>query len=95
MRVEFHPAALAETEEAQAWYQELSLIAAAGFLRELSVAVQRAAAAPERYPAGPSATRRVVLDRYPFTAFYRPTSDGVLIVAVAHQRRRPNYWKSR
>ena len=96
MHVDFHPAALAESEEAQTWYAERSLIAAASFLRELSVAVRRAAEAPRRYPSGQRQTRRVVLDhRYPFTVFYRPTDDGVMVVAVAHQRRRPNYWKSR
>ncbi len=95
MRVDFHPAALSEAEEAQAWYAERSLIAAASFLRELSVAVRRAAEAPRRYPSGPAATRRVVLDRYPFTVVYRPTDDGIMVIAVAHQRRRPNYWKSR
>lgn len=42
-----------------------------------------------------AATHRLVLDRYPFTVFYRPTDDGVMVIAVAHQRRRPNYWKSR
>ena len=42
MHVDFHPAALAESEEAQTWYAERSLIAAASFLRELSVAVRRA-----------------------------------------------------
>lgn len=71
MGVEFHPAALSEAEEAQAWYAERSLIAAASFLRELSVAVQRAAEAPRCYPSGPAGTRRVVLDRYPFTTGQR------------------------
>ena len=78
MHVEFHPAALAESEEAQTWYAERSLIAAASFLRELSVAVQRAAEAPRRYPSGPAATRRVVLDRYPFTRASRRDSARIL-----------------
>ena len=32
MRVESHPAAQAESEDAQTWYEERSLLAAAGFL---------------------------------------------------------------
>jgi plasmid stabilization system protein ParE len=41
MNVEFHPAALREAEDAQAWYEERSVLAASAFLRELSVAIQR------------------------------------------------------
>ncbi|NUR54747.1 MAG: type II toxin-antitoxin system RelE/ParE family toxin [Acidobacteria bacterium] len=51
MRVRFHPAAAAEIERAQAWYEERSVFAAAGFLQELTRAIQRIRLAPERYPA--------------------------------------------
>jgi hypothetical protein len=27
--------------------------------------------------------------------FYAPHPDAIVIVAVAHQRRRPNYWQDR
>jgi len=94
MRVEFHPAAQAEAEDAQAWYEQWSLIAAAGFLRELSDADRRAANSPERYPK--SAAELVVpcsvVSRSPF---YRIQSDVLLVVAVAHQKRRPGYWQAR
>jgi toxin ParE1/3/4 len=95
MRVEFHPEAQAEAENAQIWYEERSLIAAASFLRELSDAVRRAAENPDRYPTFVAGIHRVVLDRFPFTVFYRVKADTLLVVAVAHQKRRPGYWKSR
>ena len=95
MRVEFYPAAQAEAEDAQEWYEERSLLAAAGFLRELSDAIRRAVEAPDRYPPADSGTRRVSLDRFPFTVFYRIQADVLLVVAVAHQKRRPGYWAAR
>jgi plasmid stabilization system protein ParE len=95
MNVEFHPAALQEAEDAQAWYEERSLLAASAFLRELSVAVQRIGETPNRYPAAEAGTRRILLDRFPFTVYYRATPDTVSIVAVAHQKRRPGYWARR
>lgn len=95
MNVEFHPAALREAEDAQAWYAERSLIAAFAFLRELSVAVQRIRQTPHRYPAAEAGTRRILLDRFPFTIYYRVKSETLNIVAVAHQKRRPGYWSSR
>jgi hypothetical protein len=42
MRAEFHPAASVEVEDAQAWYEELSPVAASAFLRELSAAINTA-----------------------------------------------------
>jgi plasmid stabilization system protein ParE len=95
MRVSFHPAAAAEVERAQAWYEERSVLAAAGFLQELSRAVQRVRAAPERYPAAEHGTRRILLDQYPFSAFYLVRPEEAFIVAVAHHRRRPGYWAAR
>jgi plasmid stabilization system protein ParE len=36
-----------------------------------------------------------LLRRYPFSVVYRVESARILIVAVAHGRRRPGHWKSR
>ena len=95
MHVDFHPAALREVEDAQAWYEERSLLAASAFLRELSTVMQRIRQTPHRYPAAEAGTRRVLLDRFPFTIYYRVRSDSINIVAVAHQKRRPGYWSER
>jgi toxin ParE1/3/4 len=95
MQVDFHPAALREVESAQAWYEARSLLAASAFLRELSIAVQRIQQAPYRYPVADGGTRRILLDRFPFTIYYREKADTLNIVAVAHQKRRPGYWSTR
>ena len=95
MHVDFHPAALREVEDAQAWYEERSLFAASAFLRELSIAIQRIRQTPHRYPAAEAGTHRILLDRFPFTNYYRVKSDALNIVAVAHQKRRPGYWSGR
>jgi toxin ParE1/3/4 len=95
MLVSFHPRARDEVEEAQAWYEERSLFAAAGFLQELSRAVRHIQEAPDRYPIALHGTRRVVLERFPFNVFYRLSVNEVVIVAVAHQKRRPDYWADR
>jgi plasmid stabilization system protein ParE len=95
MRVSFHPRARDEVEEAQAWYEERSLLAAAGFLHEISVAVRRIGEAPHRYPAAMHGTRRVVLERFPFSIHYRVNENDIVVVAVAHQKRRPGYWAGR
>ena len=95
MPVSFHPAAAAEVERAQAWYEERSVFAAAGFLQELTRAVQRIRSAPERYPPENHGTRRILLDPYPFSIVYLIRGDEVVIIAVAHHKRRPGYWADR
>jgi len=39
--------------------------------------------------------RRVLLQRFPFAVVYQVEPELILIVAVAHQRRRPGYWRDR
>lgn len=40
-------------------------------------------------------TRRVLVPRFPFQIVYHLREDEIVIVAVAHLRRRPGYWKDR
>jgi plasmid stabilization system protein ParE len=39
--------------------------------------------------------RRLVLTRFPYFLIYSFTTDLLRVVAVAHARRRPGYWRSR
>lgn len=92
----WHPEAIADAEKARDWYAERSAMAARGFLLELSDAVAAVVEAPERWPLGPSGTRRYpLLGRYPFTLVYSLRGERVEIVAVAYHKRRPEFWLSR
>jgi plasmid stabilization system protein ParE len=95
MGASFHPEAQVELEEAQAWYEQRSPLAAAGFLDEISLAIRRMSDGPFRYPIAVHGTRRMVLTRFPFIIYYRASDGGIVIVAVAHQSRKPGYWVSR
>lgn len=39
--------------------------------------------------------RRVLVRRFPFSVIYFSESGQIVVVAVAHQSRRPEYWKGR
>lgn len=39
--------------------------------------------------------RRLPMARFPYSIVYSIEPDAVWILAVAHQRRRPDYWKDR
>ena len=40
-------------------------------------------------------TRRVLLTRFPYQVVYRLRPDEIVVVAIAHLKRRPEYWTDR
>jgi toxin ParE1/3/4 len=93
--VEFHPLAADEAEAAERWYRERNETAAARFRRELDSAVDRIAERPEAGAPYLESSRRILLHRFPFFIVYRFRQARIEIVAVAHARRRPGYWRER
>ncbi|MGB5443212.1 MAG: type II toxin-antitoxin system RelE/ParE family toxin [Gammaproteobacteria bacterium] len=93
--IRFSPEALAEAEAAQQWYVERSLPAGKAFLEELTHAVERVTESPEQWPRYIGGTHRYVFHRFPFSLVYRQMGNEIVIVAVAHGKRKPGYWKAR
>ncbi len=93
--LELHPEAVEEARAARLWYAERSPAAAEAFVGELEAALDRILADPDRFPAYLHGTRRCLLHRFPYVIVYRPTETTVRVVAVAHGRRKPGYWKTR
>ena len=78
-----------------AWYRERSGGVAELFLSELEAAVEAVTAAPRRWPFFDQACRHYPLRRFPYLLIYRERTRAVEVLAVAHGRRRPGYWRSR
>lgn len=100
MKVRIDPEAEAETREAAGWYEQRHPGLGLEFLAAVDNAVQRIRNTPERYPRLETlpeehAVRRLLLDRFPYVVVYESAEDEVRILAVAHTRRRPNYWRHR
>ena len=94
-RVVFHPEAEAELVAAAEFYDTNSPGLGLDFIAE----VQRATRALATYPrVGRRFSKRLhraLVRRFPYGLLYRIESDEVLVVAVAHVRRRPRYWLGR
>jgi plasmid stabilization system protein ParE len=93
--VRIHPAALEEAAAATEWYRRRSLWAAEMFLDELDRAIQRIGDYPGQFPEYAFGTRRMALQRFPYLVVFREAAAGVEVIAVAHGRRRPGYWRER
>ena len=94
-QIDVHPEAVAEARAAAQWYGERSALAADAFLAGLDRAIERIAENPEMYPHFVRGTRRYLLQRFPFYLVYREVVGKLEIVAIAHGRRKPGYWKKR
>lgn len=93
--LEYLEEALQEVEAAARWYAERSVTAAEAFSVEIDAAESAIVRLPEAWPPFDHGTRRYLLQRFPFSIVYRIEDRRILIVAVAHARRRPRYWRAR
>jgi plasmid stabilization system protein ParE len=95
MIYEFHPDAEEEFIDAAAYYEENVPGLGERFAREVHQAIEQLLNYPEiGSPIDPN-LRRIVMPRFPYCLIYSFTSDILSVIAVAHTRRRPGYWRLR
>ncbi len=70
--------------------QDLELASAA-----VEDATARAVAFPLTGSPASKNTRRAFIKDFPFALVYRPDENGIIIFALAHHSRRPDYWQPR
>lgn len=93
--VRLHPEAEEEANDVRAWYAERSSSAAAAFLVELDRAMTSISEGPKRWPRIYTRFRRFPMHRFPFNVVYIEHRGFIEVIAVAHFRRRPGYWRAR
>lgn len=93
--VDVLPQAIDEARAARNHYLSKSATAEEAFRRELERAVTLIREHPETWPSYVYGTRRFVLHRFPYSVVYRTDGASSLIVAIAHAKRKPGYWRSR
>ena len=95
MNYRWHPEALAELDEAFSfyWKEDPHLEERLGSCVDL--AVDRIVAGPEMWPFVREPVRRCLVDVFPYSVLYVVLGSYVLILAVAHQSRHPDYWLHR
>jgi plasmid stabilization system protein ParE len=95
MNYEFLAEARAEFEQAVAHYDQWGLGLGDEFTDEMEAAIRRIVNQPEAWSNYHHGTRRCLTRRFPYGIVYQVRPDLILIVAVAHLRREPNYWIAR
>lgn len=95
MRIEFHPAALQELIDTVRYYETHLPGLGTDFKNEVDRSLGLLNENPDIGGVVEAPYRRLLLDRFPFAVIYRAGESTLRILAVAHQRRRPGYWKGR
>ena len=87
--------AQAELDEAIAWYAEQAPGLGDAFLIEVLKTLRLVEQFPQAWHPLTSEIRRCRLRRFPYSVVYTQDGSGILVLAVAHQHRKPDYWKNR
>ena len=89
-----------ELSAAAAWYEQKRPGLSADFLASIHEAIAQVQHLPEsgsRFPNVPDhlGVRRVLVQRFPYSIVYMDLEDEIRVLAFAHSRRRPGYWRGR
>ena len=89
------PDAEAEIEAAFLWYQTRNPEAAAAFRNEAFDCIESLTDDPVKWKVDEHGTQRCLLRHFPYTVFFEIDGRDVVVLAVAHRRREPGYWRQR
>lgn len=96
MKAEFDPAARQELVETTRRYLiEAGAKHASAFESEVARTLTLLAQLPELGTSGIRNTRSIPLRRHPYSLHYRLEPGLIRVIAIAHQSRRPGYWRHR
>ena len=87
--------AQAELDEAITWYAEQAPGLGDAFLLEILKVLQLIEQFPQAWHPLTAEIRRCRLKRFPYSVVYTLEGANILILAVAHQHRKPGYWRNR
>ena len=95
MKFVFHPDAERELNEAIEWYESREPGLGLDFATQVHAAIQRALAFPLAWQDMGSDIRRTLVHRFPYGVLYVADNNQLLIIAVMHLHRQPDYWRDR
>ena len=95
MRTEYHPEAVEEYDRAVSYYAKINPMLAARFIDEIERCIQSLEAAPTRWKEVRPNVRVRQAQVFPYQVLYLSESERIVILAVAHEKRDPEYWLHR
>jgi len=95
MEIRFLETAQIELDEAVEYYNSESYGLGDEFLLEVLKAIEHIRHFPKAWHPFSEDTRRCQLRHFPYGVIYQILNTEVLVIAIAHLHRKPDYWKER
>ena len=95
MTIRFLEIAEVELDQAMHWYKVQAPGLDNAFLIEVLSAADRIQRFPSAWHPLSENVRRCRLNRFPYGLIYTIDGGDILVLAVAHLHRRPDYWRDR
>jgi plasmid stabilization system protein ParE len=93
--IELQAGAHKDFDESFDWYADRSPGTALRFTDAVNAALDEIARDPERFASIDERHRERLVKRFPFRVIYRAVEERIIVVAIAHAKRNPNYWITR
>ncbi|RPJ29094.1 MAG: type II toxin-antitoxin system RelE/ParE family toxin [Planctomycetaceae bacterium] len=90
-----HEAAEVEINEAADFYDMQSSGLGTAFIGEIERTIRSISEFPEAAPLVQGRVRKRSIAKFPYSLVYSIRPDEIRILAVAHHKRRPFYWRGR
>lgn len=95
MKIEFLRAAQTDLDAAFVWYEEQAIGLGYEFLDEIDQTIRLLSTFPRFSSEVAEGIRRSLVNRFPYGIFYAIASDRIVIVAIAHLKRAPDFWQGK
>lgn len=100
LNASWHPEAEAEFDAEVTWYEDRESGLGDRFEADVFTAVDESVDTPEAWPPWPGWERQPMVRSkgvtgFPYRVVYFVKDDLLTVVAVAHSKRRPGYWRDR
>jgi plasmid stabilization system protein ParE len=86
--------AISDISRIRVWYRKIDPSLENRFVRSLNEGLDRIEAHPFGYQAVYRNTRRVLLDKFPYSVYYLIRDESVIVLAVLHHKRNPELAQS-
>jgi plasmid stabilization system protein ParE len=93
--IKFHPDAESEMISAAGYYERQQPGLGRRFLATVQDSINRILCNPHLYPVVELNVRRCLTKTFPFGVLFREMPERIVIMAVMHLHRDPDYWKNR
>jgi plasmid stabilization system protein ParE len=95
VKIEVLEVARQEFDEAFEYYESRQQGLGEGFRKAVREQVQKIASHPDAWVLVRHGTRKCLGSRFPYDVIYQKSGEKILVLALAHRKRRPLYWQDR